>query len=146
MIKLRILPTDINVTVKSIQMHDTPVEESKTPARVGLAIKGITADMISRGDILCSAITDSGDNMIKIATNENILTAKFKRNSFFKGQVLEDQNYMLALGLQIKPAKIKRITNDDLDHNINIIEIVPEKPVVYVQNQIFLLLKQILLE
>lgn len=139
--QLRILPTDINVTVKSIQMHDTPVEESKTPARVGLAIKGITADMISRGDILCSAITDSGDNMIKIATNENILTAKFKRNSFFKGQVLEDQNYMLALGLQIKPAKIKRITNDDLDHNINIIEIVPEKPVVYVQNQIFLLLK-----
>ncbi len=79
--------------------------------------------------------------MIKVATNENILTTKFKRNSFFKGQVLEDQNYMLAIGLQIKPVKIKRITNDGHDHNIKVIEIVPEKSVVYVQNQIFLLLK-----
>jgi hypothetical protein len=79
--------------------------------------------------------------LIKVATNENILTTKFKRNSFFKGQLLEDQNYMLAIGLQIKPVKIKRITNDDHDHNIKVIEIVPEKSVVYVQNQIFLLLK-----
>jgi len=139
--QLRIMPMDINITVKSIQMHDTPVEESITPARVGLAIKGITADGISRGDVLCSTFTYTGDSMIKVATNENILTTKFKRNSFFKGQVLEDQNYMLAIGLQIKPVKIKRITNDDHDHNIKVIEIVPEKSVVYVQNQIFLLLK-----
>ena len=137
--QLRIMPEGINVMVKSIQMHDTPVNESETSARVGLAIKGITADMISRGDILCSAFTDITKNMIKIASNKNIITAKFKRNPFFKGQILENQNYMLAIGLQIKPAKIENITTDN--HNITIIQIVPEKPIVYIRNQIFLLLK-----
>lgn len=137
--QLKIMPADIDVVVKSIQMHDTPVDESETPARVGLAIKGTTADMISRGDILCSAYTDLSDNMIKVASDENILTAKFRRNPYFKGQVSENQNYMVAIGLQIKPAKIKRIINDN--HNITIIEIAPEKPVVYIPNQVFLLLK-----
>ena len=42
------------IYVKSIQMHDDPVNESKSPARVGLAIKGVNADEISRGDVLCS--------------------------------------------------------------------------------------------
>jgi selenocysteine-specific translation elongation factor len=137
--QLKIMPADMDVVVKSIQMHDTPVDESKTPARVGLAIKGTTADMISRGDVLCSAFTDLSDNMIKVASDENILIAKFRRNPYFKGQVSENQNYMLAIGLQIKPAKIKRITNDN--HNITIIEIAPEKPVVYIPNQVFLVLK-----
>jgi hypothetical protein len=80
--------------------------------------------------------------MIKVATDGDILATKFKRNSFFKGEVLENQIYMLAIGLQIKPAKIKRISKDDNDHdNPDSIEIVPEKPFVYVRNQIFLLLK-----
>jgi selenocysteine-specific translation elongation factor len=140
--QLQVMPADINVTVKSIQMHDTPVEESTSPARVGLALKGITADKLSRGDLLCSKLVDSKDNMIKVATDGDILATKFKRNSFFKGEVLENQIYMLAIGLQIKPAKIKRISKDDNDHdNPDSIEIVPEKPFVYVRNQIFLLLK-----
>ena len=52
--QLKILPSGKNILVKSIQMHDDPVNESKSPARVGLAIKGVDANDISRGDILCS--------------------------------------------------------------------------------------------
>lgn len=52
--QLKILPSGKNILVKSIQMHDDPVNESKSPARVGLAIKGVNADEISRGDVLCS--------------------------------------------------------------------------------------------
>jgi hypothetical protein len=39
--QLMILPSGNNILVKSIQMHDDPVNESKSPARVGLAIKGV---------------------------------------------------------------------------------------------------------
>ena len=52
--QLKILPSGKNILVKSIQMHDDPVNESKSPARVGLAIKGVNADEISREDVLCS--------------------------------------------------------------------------------------------
>jgi selenocysteine-specific translation elongation factor len=52
--ELNILPSGKSTLVKSIQMHDDPVNESKSPGRVGLAIKGVNADEISRGDVLCS--------------------------------------------------------------------------------------------
>jgi selenocysteine-specific translation elongation factor len=45
--QLNILPNGKDILVKSIQMHDDPVNESKSPARVGLAIKGVDADDIS---------------------------------------------------------------------------------------------------
>ena len=50
--QLKILPSGKNILVKSIQMHDDPVNESKSPTRVGLAIKGVDVDDISRGDVL----------------------------------------------------------------------------------------------
>lgn len=40
--KLKMMPSNKEVLIKSIQMHDDPVDESFSPARVGLAIKGIT--------------------------------------------------------------------------------------------------------
>ena len=51
---LKILPSGKDILVRSIQMHDDPVTECKSPARVGLAVKGVDADDISRGDVLCS--------------------------------------------------------------------------------------------
>ena len=51
--QLKIMPVAKDILVKSIQMHDDPVLESKSPARVGLAIKGIYANNINRGDIIC---------------------------------------------------------------------------------------------
>ncbi len=52
--QLRILPGGTDVLVESIQMHDDPVSESRGRARVGLAVKGVDADDIFRGDVLCS--------------------------------------------------------------------------------------------
>jgi selenocysteine-specific translation elongation factor len=60
--QLKIMPSGKDIVIKSIQMHDDPVDESKSPARVGLAIKGIAAEQVSRGDILCSS--DSYTNII----------------------------------------------------------------------------------
>jgi len=43
-------------------MHDDPVNEFKNPAGVGLAIKGVDTDDISRGDVLCSEFIKSKGN------------------------------------------------------------------------------------
>jgi selenocysteine-specific translation elongation factor len=34
--------------------HDDPVDSSSSPSGVGLALKGATADDISRGDVICA--------------------------------------------------------------------------------------------
>ena len=70
---LRILPYGKDILIKSIQMHDDPVEQATSPARVGLAIKGIAADDISRGDILSSHndIRVNQDNLVESLTTVN---------------------------------------------------------------------------
>ncbi|MGH9923638.1 MAG: EF-Tu/IF-2/RF-3 family GTPase, partial [Nitrososphaerales archaeon] len=123
--ELTLLPTGKSILAKSIQMHDDSVHGSESPARVGLAIKGATADEISRGDIICPPDT--------INVSSGSLSAKFTKSSFFKADLAENQTYMLSIGLQIKPAKIKQ-TGDSL-------EITPEKPVAYRPGQICVLLK-----
>lgn len=123
--ELAILPTGKNILVKSIQMHDDSVQEAASPARVGLAIKGVTAEEVSRGDVICLPET------VKISSGP--ISVKFTKSSFFKGELAENQTYMLSVGLQIKPVKINR--KDDF------LEIVLEKPVAYRSDQIAVLLK-----
>lgn len=132
--QLKILPSGKDVLIKSIQMHDDPVNESKSPARVGLAVKGVDAADISRGDMLCSPDSSS----IKMATNA--IVAGFIKNPYYKGNLTENQTYIVSLGAQIKPVKIK---NSDTTDNIsnNKIEIVPDKPFVYFLGQPYALLK-----
>src|SRR5437868_2314664 len=94
--RLRIMPAGSDIVVKSIQMHDDPVHESKSPARVGLAVKGMTAEQISRGDVLClpnssymKAIPAATTMMTTttISTGSTIPTTKFVKNSYYKGDL-----------------------------------------------------------
>ena len=52
--ELVLSPSNKTVVIKSIQMHDDPVNTSKKNSRVGLAIKGASAKDISRGDVITS--------------------------------------------------------------------------------------------
>jgi selenocysteine-specific translation elongation factor len=124
--KLRILPSNKEILIKSIQMHDDPVNETFSPARVGLAIKGITPHEIERGDIICSGET------IKIATKE-VLVTDFSKNKYFNSDITESQTYLLSVGLQIKPVKI---LNDGSKIILSL-----EKPIAYYKQQRFLILK-----
>lgn len=118
--ELILSPANKPIMIKSIQMHDDPVNISKKPSRVGLAVKGVSAKDISRGDI----ITSSG--LAKIANNE--FQIKFIKNQFFKEDLSETQNYMICVGLQVRTVKIKQIA----DTNLNITF---EKPLAYIKNE-----------
>ena len=76
--KLFHLPSKTEILVKSIQMHDDDVKESVSPARVGLSLKNIKPEDVSRGDIL------SSDQSIEIV---NELSLDFKQNQFYKNNI-----------------------------------------------------------
>jgi selenocysteine-specific translation elongation factor len=125
--KLRILPSNKEALIKSIQMHDDPVDESSSPSRVGLAVKGVSPRDIERGDIICS-----GEDTIKIANTE-ILVTDFSKNKYYNGEITDTQTYLLSVGLQIKPLKIL-INNSKILLSL-------EKPIAYYEKQKFLILK-----
>jgi selenocysteine-specific translation elongation factor len=123
--ELTLLPGKKNVLVKSIQMHDDPVESSSSPARVGLAIKGPGAEDISRGDVICAP------DALKVSSGA--ITVRFAKSPFYKGDLPDNHTYMISVGMQVKAAKVK-LEGETL-------QVTPEKPMVYQQGQALVLLK-----
>ncbi len=124
--ELVLSPSNKTVVIKSIQMHDDPVNNSKKNSRVGLAIKGASAKDISRGDVITSP------GFAKIAATD--FQIKFIQNPYFKEEISETQNYMMSVGLQIRTVKIKVIPD-------SILSISFEKPLAFVKNDLCILFK-----
>ena len=124
--ELVLSPSNKTVVIKSIQMHDDPVNVSKQNSRVGLAIKGASAKDISRGDV----ITTPG--LAKIAVADFQL--EFIKNPYFKEEISETQNYMMSVGLQIRTVKIKVMSD-------SILSISFEKPLAFVKKDLCILFK-----
>ncbi len=120
---LKLFPTGQDVMIKSIQMHDDPVEAAISPARVGLSVKGIKVDEVNRGDYLCEDFSQNIQSELKL---------DFKQNPFYKNPIAENQMCLASIGMQIKAAKFKSI-------NPLILEF--EKPVVCDKNEICVILK-----
>ena len=120
---LKLNPAGIDVLIKSIQMHDDPVEQSVCPARVGLAVKGAKPDEVGRGDII------SEDGVVDVKTDIEI---DFQKNPFYKNEIAENQGCLVNIGLQIKAAKFLSISPLKLQF---------EKPIVYKKDQIAVILK-----
>ena len=120
---LKLLPKGSDVLIKSIQMHDDPVDEAMSPARVGLSVKGITPDDVQRGDLLCVP----GSAQIS-----QEITIDYLQNKFFKGELGENQMFLVNIGLQIKPAKIISLKPMKLSLG---------KPVVFDEGDICVILK-----
>jgi len=124
--ELVLSPSNKTVVIKSIQMHDDPVNTSKKNSRVGLAIKGTSAKDISRGDVITSP------GFAKIAAADFQL--KFIKNPYFKEEISETQNYMMSIGLQIRTVKIKQMPD-------SILLISFEKPLAFVKDDLCILFK-----
>ncbi|RMW39864.1 MAG: elongation factor Tu [Nitrosopumilus sp.] len=120
---LKLYPAGIDVLIKSIQMHDDPVEESICPARVGLAVKGAKPDEVGRGDII------SEEGVSDVGTE---IELDFKKSPFYKNELSENQGVLVNIGLQIKAAKFSSITP---------LKLTFEKPIMYKKNQIAVILK-----
>lgn len=120
---LKLHPAGIDVLVKSIQMHDDPVNESICPARVGLAVKGVKPDEVGRGDVI------SQEDAVDVKTE---IALDFQKNPFYKNDIVENQGCLVSIGLQIKAAKFSSISP---------LKLTFEKPIVCKTGQIAVILK-----
>ena len=117
------MPSNTKVMVKSIQMHDDDVKESISPARVGLSLKNIKPDDISRGDIL------STDSSLRIVDE---LSLNFTQNQFYKNTVSENEMCIVSIGMQMKAGKFVSVSP---------VKIKLENPIAILPNDICILLK-----
>ena len=120
---LKLYPADIEVLIKSIQMHDDPVEESVCPARVGLAVKGAKPDEVGRGDVISES--EVGNVVSEIELD-------FTKSPFYKSEISENQGCLVNVGLQIKAAKFSSISP---------LKLTFEKPIICKKGQIAVVLK-----
>ena len=120
---LKLYPHNIDVLIKSIQMHDDPVPESVCPARVGLAVKGAKPDEVGRGDVI------SVEGAVEIKTE---IELDFEKSPFYKSEITENQGCLVNIGLQTKAAKFSSVTP---------LKLVFEKPIVCKKNDVAVILK-----
>ncbi|MDC8438420.1 MAG: elongation factor Tu, partial [Candidatus Nitrosotenuis sp.] len=120
---LKLMPSGAEVLIKSIQMHDDPAEEAESPARVGLAVKGVSPDQVGRGDVLCNPSTELTGTEIEL---------DFAKSPFYKGDIAPNQMCLVNIGLQIKPAKFA---------SVNPLKLTLEKPAFYNKGDICVILK-----
>lgn len=120
---LKLMPSGVEVLIKSIQMHDDPAEEAESPARVGLAVKGVSPDQVGRGDVLCNPSTEITGTEIEL---------DFAKSPFYKGDIAPNQMCLVNIGLQIKPAKFASVSP---------LKLTLEKPAFYNKGDICVILK-----
>ena len=120
---LRLLPSGKEVMVKSIQMHDDAVDEAISPARVGLSLKGVNPDEVSRGDTLYD------DDSVSVKSE---IELDFKQTPYYKGEISENQMCLVSIGLQIKAAKFS---------SVNPVKLTLDKPAVCEPRDICVILK-----
>jgi selenocysteine-specific translation elongation factor len=82
-------------------MHDKNVEESYSPARVGLALTGVSFDELTRGDIL--------SNVNHFTSADQELIMNFNKVPFYKNDLSENNSYLLSIRTQIRACKDREI-------------------------------------
>jgi len=94
---VKLYPSEKNIIVRSIQVHDNDVERAIKGSRVGLALKNVSPEEIEKGDII-----SAGD----IPLVEQI-EAEIKVNKYFRAGVSDADMIHVAMGLKIVPARVE---------------------------------------
>jgi selenocysteine-specific translation elongation factor len=96
--KVMIEPLGKEANIKGIQSQDKDFEETQPGMRVGLNLKGVEADELRRGYIICKGMKKSDK-----------FTLELKRNKFFKGELKQGIAVFVASGLQVVAAHIENL-------------------------------------
>ncbi len=114
--RLRLYPTDREVEVRSLQVHDVDVPSATTGERVGLALKGIEAEELSRGQVLAPPGS--------LSTGTSLAGAALTRCPYYRGTLGTGSHLHLSVGLQLPPTRVEDATPDEL-------RLTTDRPVVF---------------
>ncbi|MGC9443893.1 MAG: EF-Tu/IF-2/RF-3 family GTPase [Candidatus Methanospirareceae archaeon] len=121
--KLLALPQGTEVVVRSIQMQDNDVLESEAGSRIGLAIKGATAEAMKRGTVICAPGSAAVDTNFALS---------FVQNRYY-ATGLKEGAYHLSIGMQTVPVNVTAVGAET-------VTLVTQRPVAYSADDTFLLL------
>ncbi|HXY47646.1 MAG TPA: EF-Tu/IF-2/RF-3 family GTPase [Thermoplasmata archaeon] len=96
--RLRLFPTPKAVEVRSIQVHDVDRSEATVGERVGVALKGVEADELTRGQILAP------DGSLEVGPKVDL--GPLERCRYYRGDAGPGAQLHLSLGLQVVPADL----------------------------------------
>ena len=127
--RLMIWPLKHEAEIRSIQMQDNDVKQSRAGDRVGLSLKGVQSKDLDRGFLISRSETVS-----------DVLKLKC-RTARFKGEISAGDKVHLYVGLQSSPALIVSIngassTASNTDYEI---DVKTDKEVAYSPGDAFLL-------
>jgi selenocysteine-specific translation elongation factor len=94
---LQLYPTGKMVEVRSIQVHDIDQREAGAGSRVGIAVKGVEADELSRGQVLAAPNT--------LTVGSEIGVVEWAKSRYYRGTAATGQAVQVQIGLQIVPGK-----------------------------------------
>ncbi len=114
--KLRLYPTEREVEVRSIQVHDVDVPSAATGERVGVALKGIEAEELSRGQVLAPGGT--------LSTGSRLIGEGLRRCPYYKGPLAVGSQLHLSVGLQLPPVRLEEVAEGTLT-------LLADRPVVF---------------
>jgi selenocysteine-specific translation elongation factor len=98
--KIIVEPIGKEIEIRSIQMQDKDVQEAPCPARVGLALKGIEPQEMSRGFYLAEG------GSLQTGKDFNV---DFEKSKFFKSEIREGEVFQCFFGLQMVPGRVKSL-------------------------------------
>ena len=110
--EVEILPSGAEAVVKSIQMHDDPVDEARFPARVGLSLKGVRPDDVSRGDVVVERGSGGGGCAV-VPAGEDI-QVEYEPSPYYRGPMAAGQGCLVSIGMQVRAARIASAPPDGL--------------------------------
>jgi len=113
---LRLWPTEKSVEVRSIQVHDIDRKEAGTGERVGVALRGVEADELSRGQVLAPEGS--------LRASPTVTGGPLTRCRYYRGDLRVGAQLQLAVGLATAPASL-----DELGPNATGVS--ADRPVVY---------------
>ncbi|HKS59673.1 MAG TPA: EF-Tu/IF-2/RF-3 family GTPase [Thermoplasmata archaeon] len=104
--KLTLYPDLRAVEVRSIQVHDEDVDSASVGDRVGVALRGVEAEELSRGQ----ALAPEGS----LVTGPRVELGALKRCRYYRGTVSPGSSFQLQIGLQVVPAKVESASAESL--------------------------------
>ncbi len=96
--RLRLYPSEREVEVRSIQVHDVDVPTARTGERVGVALQGIEAEELERGMVLAPVGS--------LAASARLAGTALRRCPYFRGTWGAGSHLHLSVGLQFVPVRV----------------------------------------
>ena len=114
--KLNIQPLGKEVVVKGIQSQDKDIDQAEHGMRAGINLKGIDAEELKRGYVLCSDCEISKQ-----------ITTEFTKSKYTKEAVEKGSGILVSVGLQVVAGKVEEAGKELI--------VSLEQPVAYFKGQ-----------